>query len=167
MPIQYDRGAAVAYAYRYWDSFNPAFPVFQDDCTNFISQCLYAGKAPMRGMSNREQGWWMIGLQERWSYSWSVSHSLRWYLETSERGLMATRVYDPSQLQLGDVIFYDFQDNGRIDHSTIVTKIEDGVPYVAAHTTSSINRHFSYVDSSAYTPQMRYYFYHIADVFSH
>lgn len=161
----YNRAAAVAYAYRWWDGHNPSFPVFQDDCTNFISQCLYAGGAPMRGMSNREQGWWMIGTKERWSFSWSVAHSLRWYLEGSTRGLMATRVYSPSDLQLGDVIFYDFDGNGRIDHSTLVTQIKNGMPYVAAHTTNSIDRYYSYEDSTAYTPQMRYYFYRIADVF--
>lgn len=122
----YNRQAAVDYANTWWDRHNPQFPAFQDDCTNFISQCLYAGGAPMRGMPNRSQGWWMVGLPERWSYSWSVAHSLRWYLETSTKGLMATRVYSISELELGDVIFYDFTGDGRIDHSTIVTRIEEG-----------------------------------------
>ena len=161
----YNRIAAVNYANEWWSSFNPAFPVFQDDCTNFISQCLYAGGAPMWGMPNRERGWWMIGLQERWSFSWSVAHSLRWYLETSKQGLRATRVYDVSQLELGDVIFYDFQGDGRIDHSTIVTSIREGGPYVNAHTMNSADRHYAYENSSAYTPQMQYYFYHIHDKF--
>ena len=165
MAAVYNRAEAVAYANRWWDGYNPQFPVFQDDCTNFISQCLYAGGAPMRGMPNREQGWWMIGLNERWSYSWTVAHSLRWYLETSKYGLRATRVYSPSELQLGDVIFYDFEGNGRIDHSTIVTRIEDGIPYVNAHTMNSANRLYKYENSTAYTPQMRYYYYHIADEF--
>ena len=166
MASYYNRKAAVAYANKWWDSFNPEFPRFQDDCTNFISQCLYAGGAPMRGAPNRGQGWWMIGLNERWSYSWSVAHSLRWYLETSKRGLRATRVNSVEQLQLGDVIFYDFQGDGRIDHSTIVTRIEGGIPYVNAHTSNSADREYSYEDSTAYTPQMTYYFFHIEDEFT-
>lgn len=161
----YNRQAAVDYANTWWDRHNPQFPAFQDDCTNFISQCLYAGGAPMRGMPNRSQGWWMIGLPERWSYSWSVAHSLRWYLETSTKGLMATRVNSASELELGDVIFYDFTGDGRIDHSTIVTRIEEGIPYVNAHTMNSKNRHYSYENSSAYTAQMQYYFFHIHDDF--
>lgn len=166
MAIYYNRAAAVAYANQWWDSFNPAFPVFQDDCTNFISQCLYAGGAPMRGAPARDRGWWMTGQNERWSFSWSVAHSLRWYLETSKQGLRATRVNSADQLQLGDVIFYDFQGNGRIDHSTIVTRIEQGIPYVNAHTSNSINREYFYRDSTAYTPNMRYYFFQIADEFT-
>ncbi|MEG0472418.1 MAG: amidase domain-containing protein [Solibacillus sp.] len=167
MAIYYNRLAAVAYAQRWWNDYNPQFPVFQDDCTNFISQCLFAGNAPMRGAPpNREVGWWMIGLNERWSYSWTVSHSLRWYLETSKKGLAASRTDSPFDLEIGDVIFYDFQGNGRIDHSTIVTSIVDGVPYVNAHTSNSANRLYTYETSTAYTPEMQYYYYKIHDVFT-
>ena len=51
----YNREAAVAYAQKWWNSHNPKFPVFDVDCTNFISQCLFAGGAPMRGQFNREK----------------------------------------------------------------------------------------------------------------
>lgn len=120
----------------------------------------------MRGFTNRAQGWWMVGAPEKWSFSWSVAHSLRWYLETATKGLMAKRVSSVQELQLGDVIFYDFQGNGRIDHSTIITFIdEQGMAYVNAHTMNSKYRPYTYEDSSAYTPQIQYYYYHIADVF--
>ena len=42
----YDRQAAVAYAHRWAYLRNPAFYNFDKlggDCTNFASQCLYAG----------------------------------------------------------------------------------------------------------------------------
>ena len=163
--LYYNRQAAVDYANFWWDKYNPRFPTFEVDCTNFISQCLYAGGAPMRGFSDRAQGWWMVGNPERWSYSWSVAHSLRWYLETSKKGLIATRVYSIDELEIGDVIFYDFAGDGRIDHSTIVTRIDNGIPYVNAHTMNSKNRHYAYEDSSAYTPLIEYYFFHISDTF--
>lgn len=57
----YDREAAVRYANEWWNGRNPAFPVFDVDCTNFISQCLLAGGAPMHGYPNRERGWWLRG----------------------------------------------------------------------------------------------------------
>lgn len=38
-------------------------------------------------------------------------------LVTSKRGLQAIRVMDPAQLEIGDVIFYDFEGDGRIDLS--------------------------------------------------
>ena len=30
-----------------------------NDCTNYVSQCLHQGEAPMRGYPNRVNGWWM------------------------------------------------------------------------------------------------------------
>ncbi|WP_264987755.1 amidase domain-containing protein [Lysinibacillus piscis] len=160
----YNRQAAVQYANLWWNRRNPAFPSFQVDCTNYISQCLLAGGAPMRGAPNREKGWWLQ--RGNWSFSWSVAHSLRWYLEGSTTGLKGRRVQYAEQLELGDVIFYDFQGDGRIDHSVIVTSIQNGIPYVNAHTSDSINRSYLYEDSTAYTPNMTYFFYHIDDSFA-
>ena len=42
----YNRQAAVQYANTWWNSNNPAYPVFDVDCTNYISQCLRAGGHP-------------------------------------------------------------------------------------------------------------------------
>lgn len=163
--MQYDRERAVAYANQWWNERNPAFPAFRVDCTNFVSQCLYAGGAPMRGAPDKSTGWWIKPEQGIWSFSWSVAHSLRWYLETSKRGLTATRVYSPTDLEIGDVIAYDFSGDDRIDHTTIVTSIQGGIPYVHAHTSNSANRIYHYRDSTAATPMMRYYYFHISDTF--
>lgn len=174
IPTNYNRRAAVDYARKWWNGRNPNYPAFAVDCTSFISQCLLAGGAPMRGAPDRGKGWWITGgwrgsgghySHETWSYSWSVSHSLRWYLETSTTGLTAKQVASASELQIGDVIFYDFQGTGVIDHSTIVTSIRNGIPYVHAHTNDSENRHYQYRNSGAYTPNIKYYFYRISDVF--
>ena len=45
----YDRLKAKAYIDAYWKNYNPAYPSFHSgggDCTNFISQVLYAGGMP-------------------------------------------------------------------------------------------------------------------------
>ncbi|MFE6166609.1 amidase domain-containing protein [Viridibacillus arvi] len=157
----YNRQAAVAYADKWWDSYNPSFPRFDVDCTNYISQCLLAGGGPMWGSPNRSKGWWLRG--GNWSFSWSTPHALRWYLETSKKGLRGKRVASAYDLELGDIIFYDFQDDGRIDHSVIVTSFQDGEPLVNAHTSNSFHRPWEYLDSTAYTPNMKYYFFHIED----
>lgn len=157
--MTYNRQAAVDYARRWWNSANPAYPTFQVDCTNFISQCLRAGGAPMSGYPNRTKGWWIQG--KTWSYSWSVAHALKNYLETSKAGLRAKRVNSPSELELGDVICYDFEGDGRVNHSTIVTSFINGIPHVHAHTSNSANRPYHYRDSSAYTPNIKYYYFHI------
>lgn len=174
----YNRSAAVAYAQTWWNGENPYFPTFSVDCANFVSQCLLAGGAPMWGASNRGRGWWITGgwksgstragfyPNETWSYSWSVAHSLRWYLQTSRTGLTAKRVDSPTELEPGDVILYDFQGNGVVDHSAIVTSVIDGIPYVNAHTNNSQNRHYEYRNSAAYTPNIEYFFFKINDVFN-
>ena len=44
----YDRRAAVLYAHRWAYGRNPAFYDYEHlggDCTNFASQCIYAGAA--------------------------------------------------------------------------------------------------------------------------
>ncbi len=160
----YDREAAVWYADRWWDGRNPAYPSFDVDCTNYISQCLRAGGAPMHGSPARDRGWWITG--DNWSFSWSVAHSLRWYLAGSQRGLTAVQVASAEELELGDVILYDFQGDGRFDHSTIVTAKDGASPLVNAHTYDVKQRSWDYKDSYAYRPNAKYIFFHINDRFS-
>jgi hypothetical protein len=158
----YDRLRAVKYAELWWNDFNPAYVKFDVDCTNFISQCLHAGDAPMRGYPNRGSGWWMM--QKSWSYSWTVANALRWYLPGAKLGLRGKEVSSPEKLSLGDVICYDFQGDGRFDHTTIVTaKDGDGMPLVNAHTFNCRMRYWAYEDSTAYTPNIKYKFFHILD----
>ncbi|NRD78238.1 amidase domain-containing protein [Bacillus sp. BRMEA1] len=159
---QYDRLKAVQYAERWWNSYNPVYKRFENDCTNFISQCLRSGGAPMRGYPNRGTGWWLQ--TNNWSYSWAIAHSLRLYFSNSKLGLRAQEVGSPDQLLLGDVICYDFEGDGRFNHNTIVTgKDAYGLPLVNAHTYNSRQRYWAYEDSSAYTPNIKYKFFTIVD----
>ncbi|EIJ82026.1 hypothetical protein PB1_03775 [Bacillus methanolicus PB1] len=162
LSYQYDRLKAVQYAERWWNDYNPAYKKFEVDCTNFISQCLHSGGAPMTGFPNRSSGWWMRN--NNWSYSWTVANSLRLYLSRAKTGLRAKEVKSPDQLLLGDVICYDFQGDGRFDHNTIVTgKDVNGMPLVNAHTYNCRMRYWAYEDSTAYTPKIKYKFYSIVD----
>ncbi|PFA69540.1 hypothetical protein CN378_03870 [Bacillus sp. AFS015802] len=159
---RYDRLSAVQYAERWWNSYNPAYRKFENDCTNYISQCLHAGDAPMRGYPTKGKGWWMRN--QSWSYSWTVANSLRWYIPNSTIGLRGKLVDDPKELKLGDVICYDFEGDGRFDHTTIVTgKDAAGEPLVNAHTFNSRMRYWKYEDSTAYTPNIKYRFFTIVD----
>ncbi|HLU21429.1 MAG TPA: amidase domain-containing protein [Bacillaceae bacterium] len=161
-PFYYDRLKAVQYAERWWNEYNPAYEKFENDCTNYISQCLRAGGSPMRGYPNRSNGWWYQN--KNWSYSWSVANALKIYLGSSKTGLRAREVHDPLELKLGDVICYDFQGDGRFDHNTIVTgKDYNGEPLVNAHTYNSRMRYWAYEDSTAYTPNIKYKMYSIVD----
>ncbi|MDO7908247.1 amidase domain-containing protein [Paenibacillus sp. JX-17] len=166
---RYRREEAVDYADRWWNSSNPEFEAFEVDCTNYISQCLFAGGGPIHYTGRRESGWWYKGLaagRELWSYSWAVSNSLQRYLDSSTWGLRAEQVERPEQLALGDVIFYDWDGDGTFQHSTIVTAFDaGGMPLVNAHTVSSRHRYWDYKDSYAWNDATVYRFYHIADQF--
>ncbi|WP_246943648.1 amidase domain-containing protein [Bacillus pinisoli] len=161
-PFIYDRRAAVQYAEQWWDSYNPQFKKFEVDCTNFISQCLHAGGASMTGYPNRGKGWWMKN--GNWSYSWSVANALRRYLPNAKSGVRAIEKNSAAELSIGDVICYDFEGDGKFNHNTIVVaKDRNNMPLVNAHTHNSRMRYWSYTDSTAYTPNIKYAFLHIVD----
>lgn len=167
---EYRRDEAVAYAERWWNESNPAFERFEVNCTNYVSQCLYAGRAPMNYTGRRESGWWYKGRdngRELWSFSWAVADSLQRYLQRERgSGLRAEAVDSPDKLRLGDVVCYDWDGSGRFGHNTIVTAFTaDGAPLVNANTVSSRHRYWDYRDSYAWTSKTRYRFFHIADDF--
>jgi hypothetical protein len=162
LSYEYNRLKVVQYAERWWNSYNPAYKKFEVDCTNFISQCLHIGGAPMNGYPNRGKGWWLRN--NNWSYSWAVANSLRIYLANPKNALRAREVKSPDQLLLGDVICYDFEGDGRYNHNTVVTgKDAHGMPLVNAHTYNSRMRYWAYEDSTAYTPNIKYKFFTIND----
>lgn len=163
----YRRQDAVLYADRWWDDFNPQFAAFEVDCTNYISQCLFAGGAPINYTGKRDSGWWYkgyVGGKEAWSYSWAVSNALERYLSSGSS--VAEPVNRAEQLELGDVIVYDWDGNGAFQHSTIVTAYDaDGMPLVNAHTVPSKHRYWDYRDSYAWSDNTVYHFFRIADRF--
>lgn len=168
--IAYRREEAVAYAEKWWNEPNPAYENFAVNCTNYVSQSLFAGQAPMNYTGRRETGWWYRGRtngREWWSFSWAVADALQRYLSRSRSaGLRAEAVASPDQLQLGDVICYDWEGSGRYGHNTIVTAFApDGSPLVNANTVSSRHRYWDYRDSYAWTGRTRYRFLHITDTF--
>jgi hypothetical protein len=157
----YNRLQAVQYAETWWNGSNPRYQKFEDNCTNYISQCIHAGGIPMDYSSRRDRGWWYRGGWENWSYSWAVAHALQGYL--SGGGIMKARsVGSPQDLQPGDIICYDFDGNGRWEHNTIVTALDaSGMPLVNAHTVNSRRRYWDYRDSHAWTPRCKYRYYRL------
>ncbi|HEX2461980.1 MAG TPA: amidase domain-containing protein, partial [Vicinamibacterales bacterium] len=73
--VAYDRATAATYADTYWQSYNPAWPSIAKkggDCTNFVSQALYAGGIAMRPSPTYvgDGAWYMLqGKGRRWSSS--------------------------------------------------------------------------------------------------
>ncbi len=160
----YNRQRAVNYANRYWNSHNPYYLLFPDDCTNYVSQCLHAGGLPMVSGKNRNQGWWYrrVSGGHSWSYSWAVAHSLYTLLRNGGPTGRCRVVSSPRDLELGDVLCYDWEGDGRWNHNTIITAFDaEGQPLVNAHTFNSQFRRWEYRNSPAWTPRTRYSFFHI------
>jgi cell wall-associated NlpC family hydrolase len=162
----YNRGAVVQYAETWWNGANPRYIEFEVDCTNFVSQCLFAGGMPMNYTGKRDSGWWYrgrVGGQELWSYSWAIANALPRYLLASGR---ARQVASPLELAPGDMIGYDWDGDGRYQHSTIVTALDaSGAPLVNAHTYNARGRYWSYHDSPAWSERTTYIFLRVADQF--
>lgn len=148
----YNRNKAVDYAKKYALSPNPSFKYFADyetyggDCTNFISQCLFAGGAPMS--YGTEYAWWYkksnsINTQnDTWSISWAVAHSLFWALKVNKernyKGPKGLEVNSVNELELGDIISYE-NDEGVIYHTAIITSFGSSGPLISQHTFDALN----------------------------
>jgi hypothetical protein len=148
----YSRLDAVEYALAYGLSPNPEYKYFGiygengGNCTNFTSQCLKAGGAPM--VHDKFAPWWYSSTESinqtshTWSLSWSVAHSLYWCIKKrTERklyGIKGTEVNDVKLLELGDLIFYE-NFKGVINHSSIITEIKNGIPLISQHSFEAVN----------------------------
>ena len=141
--MSYSRGKAVAYAHQWAHGRNPRYANFDGmggDCTNFISQCLYAGCGVMN--TTPELGWYYFSLRNR-SAAWSGVPYLYNFL-TSNKGPGPYGQKVPlSQVQVGDVIQLSF-DGETFGHSLLVVRTgETPAPeniLIAAHTDDSENR---------------------------
>ncbi len=165
--LRYERVKAIRYAELWWNEYNPIFPALNDDCTNFISQCLFNGRLAMTKSANRTIGWWYQFehpfSSEPWSNSWTLSSLLFHYL-THHVG--AVRLSAAKELKMGDVIFYDWDGTGRFHHSAIVTDFDEyGDPVVNAHSDASYHRPYTYFDSRAWSGRTKYAYIHIPDWF--
>jgi hypothetical protein len=127
MPL-YNRAAAVDYARNWTQGFsspqNNNNPVWGPrriglDCTNFISQALYAGGWQMvAGPKQDNRVWWAEPLGGDRSYTWGGAGPFYNFLRDSGR---AYWVNSPSQLMIGDVVQLTYL-QGAVDHTMIVTK---------------------------------------------
>ena len=148
----YNRQAAVDYANRYALSPNPAFYNFENiggDCTNFASQCIFAGARVMN--FTPVFGWYYIDVNNR-TPSWTGVDELYNFLVSNQGRGPRGEVVDLAEIEIGDIIQLKFDTGPRFDHSPVVTSVGNHTPdtiLVAARTNDSKNRPLStynYID---------------------
>jgi len=130
---EYDRSAAVAYARRWAYGRNPAYYDFSrigGDCTNFASQCIYAGAKVMN--FTPVFGWYYRSANDR-TASWTgVEYLYRFLVGNDGEGPFAEERPLP-ELQIGDIVQLG-RATGDFYHSPVVVRIDRGQIYVAAHS---------------------------------
>ncbi len=137
----YDRSSAVAYARRWALSRNPAYYDFQHiggDCTNFASQCLYAGTGVMN--TTPTMGWYYRSLSDR-APAWSGVEYLYNFLVNNRSVGPYGHVVSFHEAQVGDIVQLGSAD-GRFYHSPVITAVTP-VILIAAHSDDALDRPLS------------------------
>ncbi len=141
----YDRDRATRYAERWALSRNPLFFDYTGrggNCTNFISQCLYAGSCTMN--LTPVYGWYYFSANDR-TASWTGVEFLYNFLTGNEGvGPFATEV-DEGALEAGDVIQLGREGTGYY-HTLLVTGFDSGGYLVSAQSDDYYNRPLSEYD---------------------
>jgi Putative amidase domain len=168
----YNGTAAAAYADTYWQNYNPAWPSFANrggDCTNFVSQALYAGGIAMRTSPpySGDAAWYMLRKKnQRWSYALS-------WINAQDQSIFALQ-YLPGVTEVascyglapgtiaadnagqGDIVLYDWNNDGVDDHEAIITASDganpDGTPnwdLVDAHTNDRYHAYWTLAQYNA------------------
>lgn len=139
---QYDRDAAVAYARKWAFGRNPEYYDFSGlggDCTNFASQCIFAGAKTMNFTPTF--GWYYKSLNDR-SPSWTGVEFLYNFLTGNNGVGPYGEETEPDKLQIGDIIQLG-RATGDYYHSPVVVAVRNGRIFVAAHTNDAFNRPLS------------------------
>ncbi len=146
MIVPYDRLAAVSYALRWAKGRNPDFYDYAQiggDCTNFVSQSVYAGSYIMN--YTPDFGWYYINANDK-SPSWTgVQFFYDFMIGNNGVGPFGNET-PLNELLLGDVIQLG-NANGLFYHSLILTGIRQTrrgkIYYVSAHSQDALNRNLA------------------------
>lgn len=136
--IPYNRAAAIAYARRWALDRNPAYYNFDNiggDCTNFASQCLYAGARVMN--YTPVMGWFFLSLQKR-TPSWSGVEYLYNFLVNNKSMGPYAHVVPQTEAKPGDIVQLGTL-SGDFYHSPVITAVTPTIQ-VAAHSDDSLDR---------------------------
>ena len=138
----YIRERAIAYAKKYAFSQNPIFGNFRGiggNCTNFVSQCIYAGSCVMNYKAT--YGWYYISLDDRAPAWTGVEFFYNFMTQNTDVGPFGREI-SPTDSQVGDVIQLANNENGYY-HTLLIVDYDGEDPLVAAQTDDAYARPLS------------------------
>lgn len=148
--IGYKRNNAVSYAHKWALERNPKYYDFDEiggDCTNFVSQVLYAGSKVMN--YSPVFGWYYSNPGDR-TPSWTgVRFLFDFLVNNKDTGPFAEETNIKS-VKPGDIVQLSFQGNGFFEHSLVVVETgnsaEISTVLIATHTIDRDNTPLSIYD---------------------
>lgn len=139
MSREYNRKDAIEYAYKWAYKRNPKYYNYDSlggDCTNFISQCIFAGSKMMN--YTKTFGWYYNNANDK-SPSWTgVEYLYNFITRDSGVGPIGRKVTKENVIP-GDFLQLKFN-RSNFGHSLLITKIEDKNIYVTTHTIDNLNK---------------------------
>ena len=161
----YNGSDAASYAKQYANSYNPDYPVFGEDCTNFVSQCVYDGGMPM--LVGGTDAYWYIYNEDERSPSWAgADYFMRHWTKVRSSGyygrarevliyskdyILQNRNTVGNSIAVGDVVLYLNGADSKAYHANIIsTKYSMGSPMVfyCSHNNPALDYDwFAYVNS--------------------
>lgn len=142
----YNRSAVVAYAHTWAYGRNPLFFDYETlggDCTNFASQCVYAGSRIMNFTPT--YGWYYINADKKAPAWTGVTYFYNFMTREEESvGPVATET-SIDRIIPGDIIQLSFSED-TWDHTLVVVQVtgrSSSNIYVSAHSYDVDNRSLS------------------------
>lgn len=136
--IPYDRASAVAYAGKWAYRRNPHYYNFDKlggDCTNFASQCIYAGVGVMNDTPTF--GWYYFSVNDRAPAWTGVPYLYNFLIGNTGVGPFAVEVA-PEELEPGDIVQLG-DGAGTFYHCPVVVSTRGGIR-VASHSANAYMR---------------------------
>lgn len=138
----YNRDDAVSYAQKWAYERNPKYLDFENlggDCTNFVSQCIFAGCQTMN--TTKDIGWYYNSPNDR-AAAWTSVCYLNKFLTTNQGIGPYGKHVSKSEIEVGDIIQLGNEDE-IFYHSLIVVDIKDNEIYIACHSDDSYRRNLN------------------------
>lgn len=136
--LPYNRNAAVTYAKKWALRRNPAYYNFENiggDCTNFASQCIYAGAKVMNFTA--VTGWYYRTSSDR-AASWTGVEYLYKFLVNNKSVGPFGHIVSRNEVEPGDIVQLG-EIGGNFYHSPVITATNPTI-LVAAHTFDALDR---------------------------